>query len=1698
VSGTTPADAAGTYRRTSCNTIRAMSERSVTIVHLSDLQFGKFHRFPEDADPSNTFDSLLPRLIADFGYLREQHGVNPDLLVVTGDLAEWGRKSELQQVFTFIAGAARALGLPHNRVVVIPGNHDIDRDACASYFFQCKSRELPPARPYEAKWTHFRTFFEELYRDVPGVAFTDVEPWTLYEFPELHTVIAGLNSTWMDSHLDEDHYGCIGEPQLRWFESKLRERQYAGWLRIAAVHHNVRRAPVRDDENLRDANLFASTLGPLINVVLHGHTHDGKTDVLRKNVPIYSTGSAAVGAGQRPPEVPNQYQVLQITPAGVRRWARAYRADERKFIGDNRASDDGNHWQTHEAFDFSHFAVDEEPMAKPRHLDWQPAMEHRSRPDELIDRIERVCHIRHPGAAQTTLFRSPTDPMPYISLGIQDGPVTTQYPIGATEEPVTREMVLAFASTIQSRYSRDDRSVGSLIVYGGDKAPDETLQREAQRLGITLQSWVQFQGLIPFGDYVETQRRQLQRDPRYVSHLFVPQKIRYTTPAGEAVEHDNALEAMLDMLTEPEGRFIVILGEFGTGKSFLQRQIALRLSELPRPQPILIEMRTLEKAHDFDQLIAQHLVRHGFPSLNLRAFRYMLEQGRLALLFDGFDELAMRVSYDRAAEHLQTLIQAAAGNAKIVVTSRTEYFESDQQVKTALAEKLEVIGGRRLVHLQRFDRPRIVQYLTRQLGSPEAAAERMKLLEDVEDLSGLSENARMLTFISSLDEEQLRKARTREGRVTRSSIYRTLVVDKWLAFEEERLSPRGSAPPLSKEERLEAVIVLARHMWGRPDATVKLSELSERIAGVVGRLPRIDASSATHQVASGTLLVRDADGNFSFVHRSILEWIIAIDAASEIRAGRTPEALMVNDISPLVADFIGEEVEGGALAEWLRATTASAETDSMLRRNALVLIGRLSGTDRVTIDATTSMQLSGADLRGRDFSNSSMQQANLEGADLTDTRFINTDLRGANLRKAILRGADLTNANLAGADLSDVDLSRALLPNTSLREARLTGASLYRANLLNADLRDAALDGADLTGAAGTPQAREIRPLFEDGLTPIALAFSPRGDLLAALHRRSIRLFDIEAGRELGTYLVPLDCTLSCVAWSGDGQHLLAGTAEGQALLWDLGSALPRWGVKVHDTPVLTLGETGATVVVVTTAVVKTLQKTSGKFGRASFTLPVPAVAADVESLTGGVVVALEDGRLAEIFRRELLVWGPRWSATDYLGVIVSAAARIAAFATSAGLHVVSPEETLVTTRLRAVSGSLAVAGDGSRVAFQDRQGITIISVASATIQEIPVRRASWLALDQGGGRLACFDDNEKLAIIDTTTHFELPRFSIPAGRLFTLRMESDYELQVMTADGAWHSLDIKQGQLREVSKPINGAIRARYPWKNAVQHVMPGKNQIQVMDTRTAKKRIVSDKPSRSEEAAIGDDGTVAYSDNREVRLLPPKGGEHKVNIADARFLRFDANCSLLFVVDRSDRLSIVNVKTGHREHTQQLAQNVSDVSVSRSEIALLMGRKAVILRLPDLEEIAEVPIQGRPESLAYSASGALLAIVGRASLTIRDTATGVVRNAPLAIRSYFRAAFSPSERSVACATLGGAIDLFDVQSLELKVSAGFLTPKTWVVFRPDGRFKAAGDLQARFAHAIGLCRFGPGELDSWLDKPLRVPDDQPLFETF
>jgi 3',5'-cyclic AMP phosphodiesterase CpdA len=685
---------------------------ALTVLHLSDMQFGRNHLFgrlnlpPPDAQ----FDNLFARLHDDLEALKRDHELTPDLLVVSGDLAEWGMPQEFKNAFAFLTQLVEYLQLPRQRVVIVPGNHDINRKACEAYFADCAADGREPVPPFSPKWKHFLSHFQEFYQGLP-IAFTVEEPWSLFVMDELHVVVAGLNSTMAEIHnLPEDdplvktgkfgHFGWVGEAQLRWFAQKLKSFQAKGWLRLGVVHHNCRRGATDDNENLRDADDLDRLLCPYLNLLLHGHTHNGKLDRMPNGTPVLSTGSTALARKARPDEVPNQYQFIRVRAKQLELWTRRYDKEQKRWVSDTRCSPNGNRWYiTHKVELEDVQIVFPKAVRRPRTRrsssgskgtgGSDPDDGERSEPadelgrdlrprdtprhDTFLMRVAQVCRLRHP-QADIVPHTQPPGSVPYLRVTLPDDIWVRTYPVGVREHGLTSADVERFRQEVDARYRANDPRMLSELVYGGP-CVDQALVQEARRQGIRLQSFVEYQGLLDFSHYLQRQTQRLQNDPVYPSSLYVPQEMKYDVPLPES-KTDDALQTVTDWLTHEDGRFVLLLGDFGTGKTFLLRQLALRLAEQGPgyPVPVLIELRELQKVRTLNELIAQHFAGQQEAEISLPRFRYMLEKGLIALLFDAFDELVVRVTYDRATEHLDTLLEAALGKAKVVVTCRRQHF----------------------------------------------------------------------------------------------------------------------------------------------------------------------------------------------------------------------------------------------------------------------------------------------------------------------------------------------------------------------------------------------------------------------------------------------------------------------------------------------------------------------------------------------------------------------------------------------------------------------------------------------------------------------------------------------------------------------------------------------------------------------------------------------------------------------------------------------------------------------------------------------------------------------------------------------------------------------------------------------------------------------------------------------------------------
>ncbi|WP_155373679.1 trypsin-like peptidase domain-containing protein [Catellatospora vulcania] len=1032
---------------------------SMTLLHLADLRFG------DDAvggDAMREADPYGQDLDLDLTRLIDEQKLRPDLVVVTGDLTERGMPAEFARADRFLRGLTATLGLSRDRLIVVPGDHDVNRIACEGYFKSQQADGVEPLAPFWPKWRHFAAMFRRLYDGVDSAEFTPDRPWTLFEVPGLSVVVAGLNSTMADSHQPEDHYGFCGDEQLAWFAERLRRYRSRGWLRIGAVHHDPLQVAGREEEHLRDVDRLVRILAPELNLLLHGNAHDGQSYHLPTWLPALAAGRRGDAIGTDHADAPSRYHLVSLRGDGFTRYGRCYWPVLRRWEDDLSMTPSGVTWRQDLVHGFADAATTfdaahTDPVAMPPataptwDTDWV---------NGLMERVHDLVPLRHPNARIAETVHAIADQPPYFRIVQRAGSAAGSWPVGVISS-VDDRAVAAFAQ-VHQRFAADDPHLSSELVYGGREPAGPELIDAARRASIKLLSLTEYQGLIDFRPFVAGQAERLRAETNYPSSLYVPQRFRMLNEHAEAAR-TGLIETLVGWFDEDQPNFSLLLGDFGHGKSFLLRELTRQLpTRLPHVIPVLIELRHLEKEPTLDQLLVAHLVGANVARIDVDKLHSMVSTGRLALLFDGFDELVVRTNYTQAADYLKTLLQpldVPNSQAKIVVTSRTQHFGSTEQIRAVLGEQPKVRRGLvRVAVIDSFTDEQILDYLTNLYGGDAAAARaRHDALAAVQDLLGLAANPRMLSFLAAMPQERLDQVRRQEGVIGAADLYRELI-GWWLGFETGRL--RHQRAGLGDEDRFTAVTRLAIQLWTSGASGLALNDLLARVEADLTHLHEQDFTTpqAAHAIGSGTLLVRRDDDTFAFVHQSVLEWLVANAAAIELCDTGQTALLEVRAVSPLMAEFFVDLAGHANARAWASGVLTEPTSYPLAKESALTL------TRRLPVDAT--VDLSARDLRGADLSGLALRGADLSSTVLAGVVLMDIDLSDARLSSADLSDTRLAHVGLAGADLAGAKFDRAQLIDTDLRETRVVGSSWKRAAILGTALDVPALHAPELADAA--------------------------------------------------------------------------------------------------------------------------------------------------------------------------------------------------------------------------------------------------------------------------------------------------------------------------------------------------------------------------------------------------------------------------------------------------------------------------------------------------------------------------------------------------------------------------------------------------------------------------------------------------------
>lgn len=277
----------------------------ISIMHISDL-----HR-----DPRNPIsnEALLNSLIQDVeNSAAEDPAIPPpQIIIVSGDIIQGTGKDaekpdevlreQYDQAEQFLGALAdRLLGGNRQKIVVVPGNHDINfpkmfsaltetdyaavddkkRLELAGLIQESSSKlrwswnefklyEITDTTLYDERLVDFIAFYNRFYGGTRTYPVDPAQQFDIFDFPELRLVLVGFNSCFQNDPWNRQ--GVIHPRAFSCACDELRKRQFRGRLRLAVWHHSTKGAPRQDD--YMDSDFLQQLVNHGYSLGFHGHQH---------------------------------------------------------------------------------------------------------------------------------------------------------------------------------------------------------------------------------------------------------------------------------------------------------------------------------------------------------------------------------------------------------------------------------------------------------------------------------------------------------------------------------------------------------------------------------------------------------------------------------------------------------------------------------------------------------------------------------------------------------------------------------------------------------------------------------------------------------------------------------------------------------------------------------------------------------------------------------------------------------------------------------------------------------------------------------------------------------------------------------------------------------------------------------------------------------------------------------------------------------------------------------------------------------------------------------------------------------------------------------------------------------------------------------------------------------------------------------
>ena len=407
---------------------------------------------------------------------------------------------------------------------------------------------------------------------------------------------------------------------------------------------------------------------------------------------------------------------------------------------------------------------------------------------------------------------------------------------------------------------------------------DELLEQEADFSGYL--NWLE----------AEVKRRDIEN--KYVPLACTKEEFDPVTKRRIATsrygEQDGWIDGYIDLwLDDPAKEHISILGEFGTGKTWfafnyawtlLQRYRDAQKRGVERPRlPLVIPLRDHAKAVSVESLFSEFFFRkYEMPIPGYSVFEQLNRMGKLLLIFDGFDEMAAKVDRQAMINNFWQLAKVVVPGAKVILTCRTEHFPQAKEGRALLNAELPASTAKQTGESPKFEVLELEKFNDEQIRKVLSLRTGIATVEQImgnPQLLNLARRPLMIELIlEALPDIEAGKP------VDMSRIYLYAVQRK---IEKDIKEERTFT---SLADKLYFLCELSCEMWLTEKLSLNYRYFPDRIRRLFGPLvqEQKDLDHWHNDMTGQAMLIRNADGDYTPAHVSLLEFFVAYKLAAEL------------------------------------------------------------------------------------------------------------------------------------------------------------------------------------------------------------------------------------------------------------------------------------------------------------------------------------------------------------------------------------------------------------------------------------------------------------------------------------------------------------------------------------------------------------------------------------------------------------------------------------------------------------------------------------------------------------------------------------------------------------------------------------------------------------------------------------------------